>query len=251
MKLRYVSDIHLEFMNPTQVENVLHQFAPISDEVLILAGDIGNPCHQHYKTFLDHVNRKFRKTFLLAGNHEYYKHGRIVEDVNTYIHTKVKEFPNISFLQNSCELFEGVNFIGTTLWSQVTNPYVTINDTKLIYGLTPKIYQEHHMKCRAFLEEALQSSPTNKNIILTHHMPSYDLIAPQYRRGSMEEYNQWFATDLNEMIESYKYRIKCWIYGHTHTPSEQILSGVPMLCNPIGYPGEQQTVNYNKQFLVE
>ena len=251
MKLRYVSDIHLEHMNSIQIEYCINQLTPISNEVLILAGDIGNPCHQHYKTFLDHVNRNFRKTFLLAGNHEFYKHGRIVDDVNTYIHTLLKDFPNISFLQNSCELFEGVNFIGTTLWSEVTNPYVTINDTKLIYGMTPKSYQEQHMKCRAFLTEALQSSSTNQNVILTHHMPSYDLIAPQYRRGSMEEYNQWFATDLNDFIDTNATRIQCWIYGHTHTPSERVLSGVPMLCNPIGYPGEQETVDYYKQFLLQ
>ena len=251
MKLRYVSDIHLEFMNSRQIDHCIRQLSPISDEVLILAGDIGNPCHQHYETFLDHVNRNFRKTFLLAGNHEYYKHGRTVDEVNRYIQSLLKGYPTISFLQNSCELFEGVNFIGTTLWSEVTNPHITINDTKLIHGMTPNTYQNHHMECRAFLEEALQSSPIEQNVILTHHMPSYDLIDLQYRRGSMEQYNQWFATDLNDWIETNNKRIKCWIYGHTHSPSERMLSGVPMLCNPIGYPGEQGTVNYCKQFLIE
>ena len=251
MKLRYISDIHLEHMNPTQVDNALNQFTTISDEVLILAGDIGNPYHQHYQTILEHVNRNFRKIFLLAGNHEYYKHGKTVDETNTHILSLMKEFPNITFLQNSCELFEGIYFIGTTLWSEVTNPSVTINDTRCIRGMTSKSYQEQHMKCRAFLEEALKSSPTEQNVILTHHMPSYDLIDPQYRRGSMEQYNQWFATDLNDWIETNNQRIKCWIYGHTHSPSERLLSGVPMLCNPVGYPGEQGTVNYCKQFLIE
>ena len=251
MKLRYISDIHLEFMNPTQVQNVLNQFTTDSNEVLILAGDIGYPFHPHYPSFMKHINETFRKTFIIAGNHEYYKHGRTLAETKKYLHELFETIPNISFLENSCEMFEGIHFIGTTLWSEITNPHITINDTKVIRGMNVETYQEQHMKCRAFLTEALQSSPTNQNVILTHHMPSYDLIAPQYRRGSMEEYNQWFATDLNDFIDTNATRIKCWIYGHTHTPSERVLSGVPMLCNPIGYPGEQETVDYYKQFLIQ
>lgn len=250
MKLRYVSDIHLEFMNPTQVQNVLKQFTADSNEVLILAGDIGNPFHQYYPSFMKHINETFRKTFVIAGNHEYYKHGNTVAETKTHLHTLFQNLPKITFLDNSCELFEGVYYIGTTLWSEITNPQITINDTKMIDGMNVKTYQAAHESCRKWLEEALQSSPTDTNVILTHHMPSYDLIDPQYRRGSMEPYNQWFATDLNEMIESNQSRIQCWIYGHTHTPSVQNRFGVPMLCNPIGYPGEQETVDYWKQFLI-
>lgn len=251
MKLRYVSDIHLEFMNTKQVEHVLQQFISDSNEVLILAGDIGNPFHPYYEHFMNHINQTFRKTFVIAGNHEYYSHGRTVAETKAHMHALFEKLPNISFLDNSCELFEGIWFIGTTLWSHIHNPAIQINDTKRIRGMTALAYEQEHAICLYFLETALTELTTDSTVVITHHMPSYDLIAPQYRGGSMEPYNQWFATDLNEMIELNQSRIKCWIYGHTHTPSEQIISGVPMLCNPIGYPGEQETVNYNKQFLLE
>jgi hypothetical protein len=32
--------------------------------------------------------------------------------------------------------------------------------------------------------------------------------------------------------------IACWIYGHTHTASEQHIHGVPLLCN---HPKENKT----------
>jgi len=250
MLLRYISDIHIEFMNPTEVHKLIKQFTAISDEILILAGDIGNPFHSHYQQFLDHINKTFRKTFLISGNHEYYSHGRTVAETNSQIRTIVTRFPNISFLENSSETFEGSHFIGTTLWSDVRDAIVRINDTKRIFGITQEVYQEHHIACRSFLEQALKTSTSTNTIVITHHMPSYDLIQPQYRSGSMEPYNAWFATDLNELIEANKHHIKCWIYGHTHTVSEQMIQGVPMLCNPVGYPGEQETVDYHKQFLI-
>ena len=31
------------------------------------------------------------------------------------------------------------------------------------------------------------------------------------------------------------------VFGHTHTASEQHIHGVPLLCNPLGYPGENKT----------
>ena len=250
MLLRYSSDIHLEFMNTNQVQKTLQQFTANSEEVLILAGDIGNPFHPYYETFMSHINQQFQKTFVIPGNHEYYTHGYTLSETNTKLQSILQTLPNISFLNNSCEVFEDVHFIGTTLWSDVKNPAIQINDTKYIQGMNVQTYQTEHIACRTFLEQALQISPTKPNVIITHHMPSYDLIGPQYRSPSMEPYNQWFATDLNQLIESNKYRIKCWFYGHTHTPSEQILGGVPMLCNPVGYPNEQKTVDYHKQFQV-
>jgi predicted phosphohydrolase len=241
-------------MKPTQVQKAIQKLQSQPDDVLVLAGDIGNPYSQFYQQFMEHVNQTFRKTFVITGNHEYYSHGHSLKETNQYLYTLFQNLPNISFLDNSSEVFEGVHFIGTTLWSYIENPTVTINDTIYIREMTIETYNEAHKLCRAFLEKALQETTTNKNIIITHHMPSYDLIDKQYRIPRMEPYNQWFATDLNEMIESNKYRIKCWIYGHTHTPSEQILQGIPMLCNTVGYPDSYpiklQIVNYCKQFDV-
>jgi hypothetical protein len=37
-------------------------------------------------------------------------------------------------------------------------------------------------------------------------------------------------------------------YGHTHTPSKDVIGGVPLLCNPIGYPGENKELNFEAMF---
>jgi hypothetical protein len=33
--------------------------------------------------------------------------------------------------------------------------------------------------------------------------------------------------------------------------NETKINGIPLLCNPIGYPEENFNVNFNKQFLFE
>ena len=56
--------------------------------------------------------------------------------------------------------------------------------------------------------------------------------------------------DLDRLIDEKKDNIKCWIYGHTHTPSNVIINEIPFLCNPIGYPNENVNVNFQKNIEI-
>ncbi len=79
-------------------------------------------------------------------------------------------------------------------------------------------------------------------------MPSYSLIDEKYKQYGTDNYNQWFYSDMDQFIDENKDKIKCWIYGHTHTPSFKIINGVPIMCNPIGYPNENNKLDFNKTF---
>lgn len=94
----------------------------------------------------------------------------------------------------------------------------------------------------SLLEEALQHENC---VVITHHLPSRSLIHPKYLTPEMKPYNQWFYCDLDYLFSE---RIKCWFYGHTHTPSKDVIGGVPLLCNPIGYPGENKELNFEAMF---
>lgn len=76
-------------------------------------------------------------------------------------------------------------------------------------------------------------------------MPSEQFIAPKYRGSNI---NPWFYCNMEKFIERNGKNIYCWIYGHTHTPSKNTLYGVPMLCNPIGYPGENSNIQFAETF---
>jgi predicted phosphohydrolase len=48
---------------------------------------------------------------------------------------------------------------------------------------------------------------------------------------------------LDDLILQNKDKIKCWIYGHMHSPSVKNIGGVPMLCNPARYEAADFSTN--------
>ena len=175
MKLRYVSDIHLEFIKPNKLQNILKHMVKKEDEILILAGDIGNPYSQIYDLFMKEVNANFTKTFIIPGNHEYYNN-KLMKDTRKYLDDYFKQYPNISFLDNGVEKYRGINFIGTTLWSHITDPAYEINDVYSIQNFDYKKYNKLNQECVGFLKEAVDGC--DSCVIITHHQPSANVIAP-------------------------------------------------------------------------
>ena len=250
MKLRYLSDLHLEFIKPAQIQNFIKRIPVGRDEICILAGDIGNPYQSNYDTFLKFISKNFKKSFIIPGNHEYYNKTKTIYETNVYLKKYFEQFDNISFLNNEFEHYDDHFFIGTTLWSQITNPKYEINDVYEIPNFDYIQYNKLNIQSVDFLKTILDE--INKNsIIITHHMPSSCLINDKYKSKKMLPYHQWFYSNMDELIKKNKDKIKCWIYGHTHTSSSNIIHGIPFLCNPIGYPKENTILDFGKYIMIE
>ena len=80
-------------------------------------------------------------------------------------------------------------------------------------------------------------------IMITHHLPSVDLIDPIYRTEKYNNYNQCYASNCNQL---FKDPIKIWFFGHTHKDCDKDINGIRFLCNPIGYPNENKITDYCK-----
>ncbi len=249
MKIRYLSDLHLEFIETNKIDDFIKQIPSGIDEICVLAGDIGNPYKSNYDIFMNFISKNFKKTFIIAGNHEYYNKKKTIKDVNEYMKDYFQKFNNISFLNNNYEIYNDYCFVGTTLWSKITNPQYEINDVYKIRNFNYNEYNKLNMLSVKFLEDTLLNN--EKCIIITHHMPSESLIDIKYKTTTMQPYNQWFYCNMDELIETNKNKIKCWIYGHTHTPSNVIINDIPFLCNPIGYPNENQNINFSTTIVIE
>jgi predicted phosphohydrolase len=244
LNIRYLSDLHLEFIKPNNIQNFIKNIPSGNDEICILAGDIGNPYQMNYNIFMEFISKNFKKTFVISGNHEYYNKTKTIQDTNEFMKQYFKKFNNISFLNNNYEIYENICFIGTTLWSKITNPINEINDVYKIPNFDYIEYNKLNMLSVDFLEDALKNN--DNVIVITHHVPSYSLIDNKYKTRDMIPYNQWFYCNMDELIERYKNKIKCWIYGHTHTQSNAIINKIPFLCNPIGYPNENKNINFQQ-----
>lgn len=251
MKIRYFSDLHLEFINPNKIYNFIKKIPTgDTDEICILAGDIGNPYQTTYDTFMKFISNNFKKTFVISGNHEYYNKRKTIQETNDFLSEYFKQFDNISFLNNTYEHYENYCFIGTTLWSKITQPEYKINDIYNIPNFDYIKYNKLNTESISFLNNVLDDHNHNNCIIITHHVPSSTLIDNKYKTPEMNPYNQWFYCDLDELIEKKSKQIKCWIYGHTHTLSNVTINNIPFLCNPIGYPCENTKVDFQKNIIL-
>ena len=244
MEIQYLSDVHLEFMSkPPKIK--------VMADVLCLAGDIGYPFSGIYREFLKKMNTDFKKVFIIAGNHEYYNSDKYsthtMDEVNTMIHSIIinHNLSNITFLNNSSELYEDVLFVGTTLWSNIQsqnmNDICLMNDFKQIEGLTYDTYKLLHLKSCSFIADTLALVKKDKQakiVMITHHLPSFNLIDEKH---AFSDTNCFYASNCDKYFVE---PIKAWIYGHTHTPNKTVINNIKFVCNPKGYPSENTIVKY-------
>jgi len=155
----------------------------------------------------------------------------------------------MKIINNNYENYNNYCFIGTTLWSKITNSNYQINDMYNIPNFDYIKYNRLNMLSIDFLEDTIQKN-TN-SVVITHHVPLTFLIDIKYKIPKMMPYNQWFYCNLDKLIETNQNNIKCWIYGHTHTPSNKLINGIPFLCNPIGYPFENENLNFQKTITFD
>jgi hypothetical protein len=229
---------------------------------LILAGDIGYPFHKNYFQFLSQLSPLFEHIFLTTGNHEYYQtHFDVIQHpaksvsehmsaIDARIREVVAQFPNVTFLQNEGIDLSGTNltFFGGTLWSDIdpaeeADIVDCISDYRWIPGFTPSKSRELCHATQDALAVALAAAPTRDFVVMTHHLPSYTLVADQYKTMK-PAINSAFATELSL---AQRPQIKAWVAGHTHTPMEVGKFHV----NPFGYPREaRQSGTFNRTFEV-
>jgi len=243
LPVQYISDIHLEFRHIEEIKSIIRKIIPVCP-ILIFAGDIGNPFYNGYNLFIQEMSNKFEKVFLISGNHEYYG-GKSIEETDDQIKNIVKDYINVSYLQNSYEDYKGIRWIGTTLWSNVIESDYKINDIYSIKNMSIEMYNKLHQSSVEFLTKILDIDSV-KCIIITHHLPSYKLINESFLDPKVSMYNQWFAGSLDDIIIKYNDKIKGWFYGHTHIPLDIMIHNINTYCNPIGYKGENRKIEYNK-----
>ncbi len=242
LEIQYISDIHLEFHINIPIINAV---API----LCLLGDIGYPNSTIYKDFLLNLNNnpKFEKIFLITGNHEYYNQNESIESTNNKINSiiQLNNLHKISFLNNTTEFYNNYLFIGSTLWSFITSSNNNMNDFNCIENMTRAKYNNLHIQSVFFINNQLRLNSDKKIIILTHHLPSFKLIDDKYLCYS--NMNQYFASHCDHLIID---PVILWLYGHTHTPNITKINNTILLCNPIGYIGENQNINFDKKIII-
>jgi len=232
--IQLCSDIHLERGDITK--NDFPDILTPSADILALAGDIGDPFTDIFEEFIHYCSQHFQYVLFVSGNHEYYDHD--ISSTDKCIEGLFGYYTNVIYLNNRSFDYEGITFVGTTLWSAIsenTSAYSlsTYGDFRNINDFDHKISSQMHQRNVAFIREQLNKSPC---IVITHHAPSYTCISDEYAGNSLV---CCFASHLDDLLAHPN--MLGWIYGHTHHNMCSFTE------NKFLYANCYRTDNYNPQ----
>jgi hypothetical protein len=266
MRIQYASDLHLEHSHKASFAEILHPVAPI----LVLAGDIGHP--SRLREFLKWCCENWTHVLWIFGNHEYYNwwtasvwHSKQPGTVQTMAEREAagrlleQQFPNLKLLLNETAelpIAPGLRFIGSTLWSPVPDDFppnlqAKTGDFRLIAADrapdgTPRPFSvadrnRLYGAASQFLREEIARGQRDQKrlVILTHHVPSAELIPSKYPRDAVS--CLYYAPNDSLLQEP---NVCAWICGHSHGAVRRQLGSVHCGLNARGYPKEQTLENF-------
>ena len=210
----------------------------VTGDVLVLAGDVGNLCDETppCPKFWEWASANYREVLVVPGNHEYYQNYDVLADGDNWSR---EILPNVHYHQNKVVRIDNVDFILSTLWSQIRPEDECVvrqgmyDFQQIMYGdrhFTPTDFNAEHEKCLDFIKQSVAESTAEHIVVVTHHLPSLAVVASEHR-GSL--LNSAFATELGDFITDS--RIDAWIFGHSHNNKEAIIGNTRLVCNQLGY----------------
>ncbi|MET3465628.1 metallophosphoesterase [Variovorax atrisoli] len=275
MKLLILSDLHLEF----GVFNV----PKIDYDVVILAGDIFVPGSKAMRwarradNFGDSV-----QIILVPGNHEHYSG---VYQTTQKEMALTAATCKVHLLAPGETVIDGVRFLGCTLWTDFELPIqakagrvvdteramkvakVRLNDYSSIRWaevpapseapvaakprkrrLTPEDTRALHQRDRAWLAQKLAEPFVGPTVVVTHHAPHRNSLAPHYQCD-------WLSPAfVSELPDSFFEVPALWVHGHLHESHSYEVGNCRVVCNPRGYlrhGRDQENKQFNPELVVE
>jgi Icc-related predicted phosphoesterase len=203
---------------------------------------------------MDWLKTAEKPVIYVAGNHEFYD-----REYHSTLDTlrQIAAGSNVTFLEcESCQ-FDGVRFLGCTLWTQLggaDNERLeqlknTVNDfRKINYEsemMSLETYSGLHRKSREWLIAELAKPFHGNTVVVTHHAPTFWSWDDSPKSPTRFAY----CNDLKEIMHNYE--IAAWFHGHTHSVSDYRCAGTRILCNPRGYHGRQTVAGFALDKIVQ
>jgi predicted phosphohydrolase len=255
MKIRVLSDLHLEFAN--------WRPPPCDEDVVVLAGDIAEG-----RAGIAWARKYFRDRPIIyvPGNHEYY--GRDFDELREGLRESGRAH-DVHVLDGDEVIVDGVRFLGATLWTDFEidgcEPKTVeaamrccqegMADFQIIRrwgsSLRPTDTREIHQAQREWLRRALMGcTPLGEDfsgatVVVTHHAPSPRSIAPRFVGDTL---NPAFASDVTDLMGP---AVQLWIHGHMHQSYDYIECGTRVVCNPRGYLPLEPNPDFDPMLIVE
>lgn len=268
LKLWILSDLHLEFEQLSTVVETFKWDIPDFD-ILVLAGDIATGFEA--QAVIETLLQERKPIIYVMGNHEFYtdhpqfqslrSYKKGIEEIIDYWQTLSQQHPNLHVLEKDSVIIEGIQFVGTCLWSDhlqgglVKHPVsLSMNDYQLsLYQgvrFSPQKACELHAQSKQYLQQTLRQASL-PCIVITHFAPSF---AAHHTMPMTAESNHWhkqigantdlkglYASDLDDLILASSPLL--WIHGHIHQSLDYKVGATRLVCNPRGYCHNRAKLN--------
>ena len=285
MKIKLVSDLHLEFsdINIQNTDNCdvlilggdicvaqdLHDHPELvnsSDQAAIAAGTgLGRrqQAAQRYRDFFKRCSFQFPHVIYIMGNHEFYN-GKFFAGID-YMREELAKYPNIYMLEQDTKIIDDVTFVGATLWTDMNrgdpltmhaiegmmNDFRIIrNDKRSFATMSARDVADRHARTLGYFRSVLAEQHDRKFVVVGHHSPSFQSMHPMYQAQTLM--NGGYHSDLSEFILDHP-QIKLWTHGHTHHPFDYKIGETRIVCNPRGYEndGYSEQTGWNPNIVLE
>lgn len=228
MNIDILSDIHADFWHNNKWKE---SFNGMLSEILICAGDIGEVRDLRVCESLKWICQQYKQVFYVPGNHDSYNLAYGQADVIL----KNLNISNLTILKiGDIHQLGDYKIIGDTGWMP-NHPNLIkypINDLRLIKNIRPAIHDHYH-SLRKFIDE----NADEKTIVVIHHIPTWKGVSPKFVG---DNWNFWFVGDIEDLMT--KHNVPFVISGHTHDTFDFNIGSSRYLCNPSGYPMENNNV---------
>ena len=285
MKIKLVSDLHLEFSDCFVTNNNNY-------DVLILGGDIcvAQDLHDHpepsnttdqvaiaagiglgrrqekaqrFRDFFKRCSFQFPHVIYIMGNHEFYN-GKFYASID-YMRDEIAKYPNIYMLEQDTKIIDDVVFVGGTLWTNMNrrdpltmhaiegmmNDFRIIRNDKRSYAAMSALdVAVRHDRTLAYIKLIVQEHKDKRCVVVGHHSPSFQSVHEIYKTEYLM--NGGYHSDLSEFILDHP-QIKLWTHGHTHHPFDYVIGETRIVCNPRGYEadGYSEGTGWDPEKVIE
>ena len=262
MKLHILSDLHTEFEG--------FDLPKTDADVVILAGDTGVGL-AGVKGAIEASSRLNKPVIYVAGNHEFYHNARTLGaipgiDADAPFHglstlttlmkatahgSQVRVLDRDIFVQNRLRI------LGCTLWSDFMLFGFDVSDEAI--GLSMQLVNDfrgiiRHNGTRFspadaaaefketvdWLDQTLSTPFEGHTVVVTHHAPSIQSVGLEFRNDPV---SGAFASDLEDFVKQHS--IDLWVHGHMHQCFDYTVGSTRVICNPRGYPHEENAFDPN------
>jgi Icc protein len=233
--LAWLTDIHLNFLEPPPVAAFLDRVRATTAAAVLLTGDISYARDVAHR--LEQMDEAIgRPIYFVLGNHDYY--GGSIQTVREEVRRLCRERPNLHYLTGAepIELAPGVGLVGHDGWADARlgdyeRSYVMMNDYKLIAELADMTKADRWSVLNALGDRAadelrpalIEALERFHRVLVATHVPPLRQACWHEGQLSDDEWAPHFTCkaigDLLLEIAPTRPDRQITVYcGHTHSP---------------------------------